>query len=150
MLGEFGMISPPAMQDALKRSFVTALLLTGSAGLAETAVMEGIAWMDPSRMSDESLFQATVAASMLADTREEEVEEREQASRMLPAALARVLRLSNEPRRCFVLRVLAGLPREVCSRLLRIDTYRIDALACAAARILAGFNVSAEMGAGNV
>jgi hypothetical protein len=131
------MISQPVMQEALKRSFITALLLTGSAGLAETAVMEGIAWMDPNRVSDENLFEATLAASMLTNS-QEGVEERERASSMLPAPLARVLRLSTELRHCYVLRVLAGLPREVCSRLLRIETYRIDGLACAAAGILAG------------
>jgi hypothetical protein len=142
MQGENAMISSPpmleVMPEALKRSFVAALLLTGSAGLAETAVMEGIAWMDPNRVSDESLFQATLAASMLTNSQEEGAEERERASSMLPVALARVLRLSTELRRCFVLRILAGLPREVCSRLLRIESYRIDALACAAAGILAG------------
>jgi hypothetical protein len=87
---------------------------------------------------------------MLTNSQEEEVEERERASRMLPAALARVLRLSTELRHCFVLRILAGLPREVCSRLLRIETYRIDALACAAADILAGSNITADLGAQNV
>ena len=130
------MASVPITDEALGRTFITALLLTGSAERAETAVLEGIRGMDRNNVSGEALLQGTVAASIAAKIPEQRAEE--QASSMLPVELRRVLRLSLDFRRCFVLRVLIGLPRAVCARLLQTEIHRIDELVYASARALAG------------
>ena len=120
---------------SLHRSFMTALLLTGSPHPAEAAVLKGIDSLDPDSMTDERLFQGTIAASMLATSGQRSVEELEKASAMLPGARC-VLRLSVELRYSYVLRVLAGLSAELCTRLLGVDMYKIDHLVWSAATLL--------------
>ena len=56
---------------------------------------------------------------------------------LLPLELRRELLLSTDLRRSFVSRVLAGLPREECARLLHRDVRRVDQCMCAAAQELA-------------
>ncbi len=53
-------------------------------------------------------------------------------------ALRGVLNLSLPLRRCFVLRMLTGLPRQVCARMLNLNPMQVDRYACAAAVTLAG------------
>ena len=134
------MASVPVTNDALSRTFTTALLLTGSAERAEAAVLEGIRVMDRSRVSAEALLRTTGEASISAKIPCERVEEKESASSLLPVELRRVLRLPPDFRRCFVLRVLVGLSREVCARMLQTEIHRVDELVCVSARALAGLS----------
>src|SRR5712691_7609487 len=131
------MASVPITNEALGRAFTTALLLTGSAGKAEAAVLEGIRVMEQRNVSGEALLQGTIAASIATKLPEQRVEEQAYAAFLLPVELRRVLRLSQELRRCFVVRVLVGLSREVCARMLHTETHEIDEFVCVSARALA-------------
>jgi hypothetical protein len=93
--------------------------------------------MDQNQLSGEALFQRTVAASIAAKIPAQRAEEQEYGFSMLPLELRRVARLSPDHRRCFVLRVLMGLPREVCARMLQTEIQRIDELVCLSAQALA-------------
>jgi hypothetical protein len=132
------MHSGPITMEALGRTFITAVLLTGSAERAEAAVLEGIKIMERGNVSDEALLlQGTLSASIAARADGGRVEEQEHASSLLPVELRRVLRLLPDFRRGFVLRVLIGLSREVCARMLQVEIQQIDELVCVAARALA-------------
>jgi len=135
------MDSGPITNEALGRTFITALLLTGSAERAEAAVFEGIQVMERGKVSDETLLlQGTMSASIAARANGPRAEEQEYASSLLPVELRRVLRLLPDFRRGFVLRVLVGLSREVCARMLQTEIQHIDELVYVAARALAGLS----------
>jgi hypothetical protein len=127
----------PITDQGLERSFTTALLLTASAGRAEAAVLEGIRVVDAFELSDAALFRETLAASMEANSQKAPAAELEYASSLLPLDLRPLLRLSRDLRSCFVLRVLVGLSREVCARMLRIGIRQIDELVCDSVQALA-------------
>jgi hypothetical protein len=128
----------PITNEALGRTFITALLLTGSAERAEAAVLEGIKVTQRGEVSDEALLlQGTLSASIAAGADGPRAEEQQHASSLLPVELRRVLRLLPDFRRGFVLRVLVGLSREVCARMLQTEIQHIDELVYAATRALA-------------
>src|SRR5260370_23544988 len=81
------MASVPITNEAQRRTFTTALLLTGSAERAEGAVLEGIRVMDRSRVSGEALLRTTGEASIAAKIPCERVEGKESASSLLPVEL---------------------------------------------------------------
>jgi hypothetical protein len=127
----------PITTEALDRTFITALLLTGSAQRAEAAVVEGIKATQRGKVSDETLLlQGTLSASIAAGSNSPRAAEQEHASSLLPVELRRVLRLLPYFRRGFVLRVLVGLSREVCARMLQIEIHQIDEVVRLAARAL--------------
>jgi hypothetical protein len=127
--------------ETLEKAYITALLLTGNAEEAEAAVFEGIQATEHGDASPDALLHETMAASITGNSRPS-IEEGDAASR-LPAELRRVLRLPRDLRRCFVLRVLAGLPNEICARMLRIEIHRVDELVSASAQALANLSVLA-------
>jgi DNA-directed RNA polymerase specialized sigma24 family protein len=134
------MVAEPVADQALSKIFVTALLLTGNAKQAEGAVVEVIRRLDFDDASDEALLRSTVDASL---ERRDVIPQLppdalERASPALPLELRNVLHLSPELRRCFVLRVLIGLPREVCARLLHLGVGEVDERTCNASLSLAG------------
>ena len=55
----------------------------------------------------------------------------------LPNELKAVLRLAPQPRRCYVLRILAGLPAQACARLLSLQSDTVEAYTCDALQSLA-------------
>jgi hypothetical protein len=120
--------------DTLSKAFVTALLLTGSVELAESAVSENAMLLDCDEPSVEALLQG-VAESSIPPRGQNTVPrqtELERASSLLPFELRRVLHLAPDLRNCFVLRVLGGLSREVCARVLQLDIHQIDNDTCSA------------------
>lgn len=129
----------PITNEGLGQAFRTALLLTASAERAEAAILAGIRVIDPFDVSDESLMREAMTASIAAKIHEVRVEESEPGS-LLPPELRRVLRLSKDLRHGFVLRVLVGLPREVCALMLQTGTQRIDELVCDSVQALAGLS----------
>jgi hypothetical protein len=133
------MIAEPVMNNAPCKAFITALLLTGSLERAETAVLEGVRFSDLEETAGKSLLQGAVEASIPSHSEipEQRTEELDKASSILPFELQRVLRLSTDLRHCFVLRVLLGLPREVCARMLRLDIRQIAERTSAAMQELA-------------
>jgi len=131
------MAGSPMINKGLGGTFIAALLLTGSAEGAEAAVLEGIRVMEQDGCEGEAFLQGTMAASIASNNRLPAFGEQEHAASLLPAELHRVLRLSGDFRRCFVLRVLVGLSREDCAQLLETEMHRIDELVCASMRALA-------------
>src|SRR5258706_12648171 len=131
-------VSAPVTNEGLCRAFRASLLLTGNAGQAEAALLDAIRSTDREESSDRMLFsRAAMAALSLSREAPARTEDLEHASALLPLELRPVLRLSVEPRHCFVLRVLAGMSREECSRLLHRDIRQVDEGACAGAQELA-------------
>lgn len=114
------------IEDILGRSFVTAHLLTGNITQAETAVLGAIDLWNPHDASQ--LFQTALNAAVQSRTTVSPSDSSEQgtAGSYLPFELRRVLRLAPMVRRCFVLRVLVGLPSEVCAQMLDLDIQGVD------------------------
>ncbi len=122
------------LHKTVDRAFITALLLTANAERAEAAILNGTRVMDLDDTPGDALLRATVNAALepQREASERTPEQLERASSMLPLELRRVLHLSTDLRHCFVLRVLMGLPRQACARLLRLDDGQIDERTCTA------------------
>jgi hypothetical protein len=126
-------LTTESLREAAGRAFLTAFLLSGDTEQAEAAVLSGIETIPPDEAHSEGLLQRTVRAAI--ERREipwPRPKEMDPAFLKLPFELRRVLRLPRYLRQCFVLRVLAGLPRELCATLLRSDTGQVDQGVCAA------------------
>jgi hypothetical protein len=121
-----------AVEDPIGRAFLMAHLLTGNIEQAERSTMEAIDSWNP---GDET--EATLLLKVLDAAAKAEIKYAPGGPVYhLPAELQAVLRLEPQPRRCFVLRVLAGLPLEACARLLRLGSRRLGRYTCAAFRCL--------------
>jgi hypothetical protein len=132
--------SPNRLETTVESAFITALLLTGSMERAEAAVLDGIAALDSKDGSVDSLVSETILAASLTAREnglEGHAETTKRASSMLPFELRSVLHLPAPLRHCFVLRILAGLPRDVCASLLQLDVEQVDDGTCAALPMLA-------------
>jgi hypothetical protein len=130
--GELSMTTETTLREAIDKAFITAFLLSGNTARAEAAVWKGVEWMNSDREGEE-LMQGTVTAAV----ERENLPERspkppEPALSRLQLELQRVMRLPHFLRQCFVLRVLVGLPRELCAGLLNSDADQVDQGACAA------------------
>jgi len=127
-----------AIEDIVGRAFLTALLLTGNTDQAESATMAAIDSWNPDDETEEVLFQKTLAMAARAPIKRapSSSNEPDVAGSCLPVELQRVLKLARPLRRCFVLRVLVGLPPRVCAKLLRSDSRRVDQYSCDACRCL--------------
>ena len=123
---------PHNIKHAVGMAFRTAHLLTGSLQQAEDAVLEAIDHLDRDCDSREILLRDAISAAVRRPSMEpsslESVE---------PAELRPVLGLSEPLRRCFVLRVLVGLSRPACSRLLQLHAEAVNDYTCAAVQRLA-------------
>jgi DNA-directed RNA polymerase specialized sigma24 family protein len=120
--------------ESICKAFVTAVLFSGSTERAEAAMLDGIA----SGVDGEELVGHTVTALLERDG----VGESADAPASLPEGLRNVLRLPADLRRCFVLRVLMGWPRERCAELLRREAGEVDRAASLAAMELAEIEAS--------
>jgi hypothetical protein len=125
------------MADVVARSFRTAYLLTNSAEEAESAVLSGIESWNPDGESDETLFHKVMCAAVRRRHQWEPPVRTTGARLWLPEELRAVLTLAPPIRRCFVLRNLAGMPAQVCARLLDLLPNQVDEFAGAAHRCLA-------------
>ena len=115
----------------LDRALLTAHLLTGSLQQAEKAALDAVDSWNPGEEPEEVLFQNVLDAAARAPSNPDS------SSSHLPDELKAVLRLAPQLRRCFVLRILAGLPAQACARLLClhpdvVERYTCDALQCLA------------------
>ena len=111
-------------QHALTQAIVTAYLITGSPRQSEAAVMEAIEGWEP-KSGLRSLLElvARLAVKSELGTRDEWP---------LPAELQNVMRLPQNTRRSFVLRILLGFTLDVCASLLDLSTDHVDHETCAA------------------
>ena len=127
-----------AIEDIVGRAFLTAHLLTGNMDQAESATMAAIDSWNPDDETEEVLFEKALAMAARARIKPASSywNEPDVAGSCLPVELQRVLRLARPLRRCFVLRVLVGLPPRVCAKLLRSDSRRVDQYSCDASRYL--------------
>jgi hypothetical protein len=127
-----------ALHDALGKSFITALLMTGSIERAEAAVHESIAFLTADDASGEALVRGAIEAALPPRGRGPgpRPEELERALAILPFELQGVFQLEADLRYCFVCRVLADLPREICALLLHLDLRTIDKRTCTAVQRL--------------
>jgi len=121
------------MQESVENAFIAGLLLTGSVERAETAVLESVRMSCSDDLFSESLFRRTVHYSIDQQAHGKgKPGELDQARSILPFELRCILGLSKQLRYCYVLRMLIGLPRDVCAWLLHVDTSKIDQQTCAA------------------
>jgi hypothetical protein len=118
----------------LCRAFLIASLLTGDAAQSESAVSSVIASSDPEEISEEEFISRAATAALAAPPRG-----CVRGSPKVPAGLTNVLRLPQSHRRCFVLRTLAAISREECSRILNLDVRTVDESTALAAAELAEF-----------
>ena len=131
----------PIASQTLGRVFTTALMLTASVEQAEAAILDGIRALDPGRLSDERLFLGTIEAALAPQRNGPRLsEDLSRASATLPAELRSILQLPVNLRHCFVLRILAGLPSEVCAQLVNLETRCVEEAAGRGAQALAGIN----------
>jgi hypothetical protein len=125
-------------EHTIGKAFLAARLLTANAETAEAAVMEALVTWDQEVENEESLFRRVLDAAV-DDKRcgASCAKSHDPAETALSPELRGVLNLSLQPRRCFVLRTLAGLSRQACARLLHlnalgVDRYTSEALECLA------------------
>jgi hypothetical protein len=119
---------------ALSSSFMTALLLAGTAPAAEAAVLSSIERLSCRTDMVEALLRGSVEAALAAPPSPPDIG---QATPRLPEELGRVLNLSRVQRQCYVLRIMLGWPSEECARLVAMDGWNVDSYACEAAQALA-------------
>ena len=124
--------------EVLSRLFLTARLLAGSPDAAEQAAMVGIDAWNPDEETEDALFARVVEAAARG-----EIEGADKAAGSeLPKELQAVMTLAPEPRRCFVLRVLEGLPANACAALLGISTEQVSDYTCSALQTLGDYLAS--------
>jgi hypothetical protein len=108
-------------------------LLTGNIDQAERATMEALDSWNPDRQTGAMLFRSVLDAAARAEIKDAAG----RPGSCFPGELRAVLGLEAQPRRCFVLRVLVGLPVEACARLLHLDSRQVERYTCAALQCLA-------------
>lgn len=123
----------------LTRSFVSAHLLTGDTTRAEKAVMEAIKTWNPNEDEEQDLFQITLrtAVQMSTDVYSELSDGERTADQPLPVELRQILKLPRLLRCSFVLRILIGLPSQVCAQTLHLGVPQMDDYSCEAMKTLA-------------
>lgn len=128
--------------NTISTAFGTAHLLTGSVQQAENAVLKAIQSFDLNADDEEAFFHSTLHAAVQCPDEVTLRSTSNQPSRtglFIPTELQAVLDLGQNSRHCFVLRVLAGMSRHACARLLQLTTSSVDQNTCAALQCLAGF-----------
>ena len=118
------------------RALLTAHLLTGSLQQGEKATLEAIESWKPGEEPEEVLFQNVLNAAARAQA-EPSPNNLDSSGSHLPNELIAVFRLAPELRRCFVLRILVGLPAKACARLLHLQSGQVDEYTYAAFQCLA-------------
>jgi hypothetical protein len=101
---------------AVRAAFWTAVLLGNDMTAAECSVLEGINACDEA--SHSSIVIESVSTALRRRPKHLQVHALVQ---LLPAELCRLFILSEVSRDCLVLRLLVGLPPEICARLLDIS-----------------------------
>ncbi len=131
------------IENTIGMAFRAAHLLTASVHLAESAVLRAIDSFDPDGDSEETLFQSVMHAAVQGAIEARLSSASNQSAStgsFVPVELQSVLDLSQNLRRCFVLRVLVGMSRRDCARLLGLNTRSVDQHTCAALQCLANLD----------
>jgi hypothetical protein len=123
--------------EGLRNAFRLALVLTGDSQTAEATLLDAIRSKNIETVSDASLLLEVVKKAVsLVHTRGGRTENIA-GKPVLPLELRRLSRLTLHHRHCFALRILSGLSREECARLLHRDISQIEDGARAAMQELA-------------
>ncbi len=117
-----------SMSEALQQTFTAALLLTGNSERAERSVLEAIRTRGQDQLSAHGVFEAAIRIAVSPELRAEPERSGEQEPPIpwLPVELQHVLVLPKDFRHAFVLRLLLGLHRSQCSRLLHLEGGELD------------------------
>jgi hypothetical protein len=124
-----------SIEATVFRAFRAAHLLTGSVDQAESAVLRAIRSCDAESDAEEVLFQRAILAAVACP-----LGVASSPGPLLPTELLPVLDLEHDLRRCFVLRILIGMSRHDCSRLLRFSDRTVNDYTCSALRRLAALD----------
>ena len=117
-------MSKDELQHALTQAIVTAYLITGSARQSEAVVTKAIPRWEPEK-GVRSLLELVAVLAV-------KYERGACDEWSLPAELQNIAQLPRSVRRVFVLRILLGLPRDVCANTLGQSPDRVDQQTCAA------------------
>ena len=109
------------MPQVFDMAFRTALLLTGGMKTAEAAVMQGIGACED--FSPHGLLTETVRSAVRRCTKSSDGPHEVEG---LPLELRHLFMLQPLLRYCFVLRILVGLPPEVCAELLEVSVSEFE------------------------
>jgi hypothetical protein len=123
------------IMPVIDRAILTAHLLTGSLQEAERAALKAIDSWNPDEEPEDVVFNSVLEAAARVQPQQDATGADACASD-LPNELKAVLRLAPRLRSCFVLRILVGLPSQVCARLLRLQSKQVDEYTCAALQSL--------------
>jgi len=135
------------IEHTMSKAFRTAHLLTASIEQAERAVIAAMDSWEPDG-GDEALFHQVVYAAVRAQVRDIAPSPGEpDSTAFLPTELQAVIHLSPELRNCFVLRILVGMSRQACARLLDLHCRQVDEYTCAALKRLPAPGAGATGGA---
>ena len=107
--------------ETLCKALLITSLLTEDAEQSESALLSVIASSDPEETSEHEFILRSAAIALAAQPRA-----RLRVPLKVPAELADLLRLPQSNRHCFVLRIMAGMSREECSRVLNLDVPSVD------------------------
>ncbi len=120
--------TPQAGPDTLRlidRALLTAHLLTGNLHQAEEVTLNAIESWRPGEEPEESLFEDVLDAAARARF-EPDPNYPDPSGWYLPNELQAVLRLAPQLRRCYVLRILAGVPAKACARMLSLPSDMVE------------------------
>ena len=127
-------ISATAISGTLERAFRAAYLLTGSAELAEMAVLNGIAGLELGDDLEKTLVAKTVEFVIKHPDYEYRLQ---RALALLPHhELRRLVHLAPKPRDSFLLRVLFGIASASCAAVLNLTIEEFEGSLSAALRRL--------------
>ena len=127
-------ISAAAVSGTLELAYRAALLLTGSAELAEITVLNGIASLEIGDDVEKTLVSKTVEFVIRRPDYEDRVK---RALALLPHdELRRLIYLGPKSRDIFLLRVLFGIPSASCAAILNLTIEEFEGSLSAALRRL--------------
>jgi hypothetical protein len=123
-------ISAVALTENLERAFHAALMLTGTAKMAEKCVLDGLVNLT----SSDDIVEALVAKAVESAIRQRIYfpNQLEQALARLPQELGRMIFLAPVARDCYMLRILFRIPPASCAAILNLTIEELEASLCEA------------------
>ena len=114
--------SRKSAQQAVRRAFLAARLITRSVPLAEAAGLDAIEQWDPEEEPEERLLRLAVANAV--KSRNASPESSDDCH--LPPALAALAEMTRPLRECFVVRFIGGWSRQFCAEMLLMNRRRVQ------------------------
>ncbi len=118
------------ISKALDGAFRAPSMLTGSAEVAENAILDGITASDFGNIVDDVFLVETVKSAI--QRRADFQGQSKQPPSHLPLELRRLFLLAPISRDCFVLRVLLGITPGTCSGILHLTIQETEEVLCSA------------------